>query len=44
MSLTNLSDVLADLGRAEDALAAIEEAVTIYRELAACGPMPTATS
>ena len=33
-SLNNLSVRLADLGRREDALAAIEEAVTILRELA----------
>ena len=38
MSLNNLSLRLADLGRREDALAAIQEAVTIYRELAAARP------
>ena len=37
-SLNNLSVRLADLGRREDALAAIEEAVTIRRELAAARP------
>ena len=35
MSLTNLSLRLADLGRREDALAVSQEAVGIYRELAA---------
>ena len=38
MSLNNQSDRLADLGRREEALAAIEEAVTIRRELAAARP------
>ncbi len=38
MSLNNLSHRLGDLGRREDALAAIEEAVTIRRELAARWP------
>ena len=38
MSLNNLSDRLAALGRREDALAAIEEAADIYRELAAARP------
>ena len=38
MSLTNLSVRLAGLGRREDALAAIEEAATIHRELAAARP------
>ena len=38
MSLTNLSNWLADLGRREDALAAIAEAAGIYRELAAARP------
>jgi hypothetical protein len=38
MSLNNLSIRLAGLGRREDALAAIEEAVTIRRELAAARP------
>ena len=37
-SLNNLSNRLADVGRREDALAAIEEAVTIRRELAAARP------
>ena len=37
-SLNNLSVRLADLGRREDALAAIEEAAEIYRELAAARP------
>ena len=37
-SLNNLSVRLADLGRREDALAAIEEAAGIYRELAAARP------
>jgi Tetratricopeptide repeat len=40
-SLNNLSASLADLGRPEDALAAIEEAARVYRELAARWPMPT---
>ena len=38
MSLNNLSVRLADLGRREEALAAIQEAVTIRRELAAARP------
>ncbi|HUK72004.1 MAG TPA: tetratricopeptide repeat protein [Streptosporangiaceae bacterium] len=38
MSLNNLSLRLADLGRPEDALTAIDEAVTIRRELAAARP------
>ena len=38
ISLNNLSIRLGDLGRREDALAAIEEAVTIYRELARAMP------
>ena len=38
MSLNNLSLRLADLGRREDALAAIEEAAGIRRELAARWP------
>ena len=38
LSLNNLSADLAGLGRQEDALAAIEEAVTIRRELAARWP------
>jgi tetratricopeptide (TPR) repeat protein len=37
-SLNNLSPRLADLGRREDALAAIQEAVIIRRELAAARP------
>ena len=37
-SLNNMAVVLGDLGRPEDALAAIEEAVTIRRELAARWP------
>ena len=37
-SLNNLSVRLADLGRREDALAAIQEAVAICRELAAARP------
>jgi Tetratricopeptide repeat len=37
-SLNNLSNRLADLGRREDALATIEEAVTIHRELATRWP------
>ena len=41
MSLNNLS-ILADLGRREEALAAVEEAVTVYRALA--GPGPTSSS
>ena len=43
-SLNNLSVRLSDLGRREDALAVIEEAVTIRRELAPDGLMPTTTS
>ena len=35
MSLNNLSNRLAGLGRREEALAAIGEAVTVYRQLAA---------
>ena len=38
MSLNNLSNALADLGRREDALTAITEAVDIRRELAAARP------
>ncbi len=38
MALNNLSNRLADLGRREDALAAIEEAAQVYRELAAARP------
>jgi hypothetical protein len=38
MSLHNLAARLADLGRREDALAAIEEATSIRRELAARWP------
>ena len=38
MSLNNQSGRLADLGRREEALAAIEEAVTIRRDLAAARP------
>jgi tetratricopeptide (TPR) repeat protein len=34
------SDLLAELGREQEALAAIEEAVHIYRELAAASPAP----
>ena len=37
-SLNNLSASLADLGQREDALAAIEEAAQVYRELAARWP------
>jgi Tetratricopeptide repeat len=37
-SLNNLSNTLAELGRREDALAAIDEAVEVYRELAAKTP------
>jgi len=37
-SLNNLSASLADLGRREDALAAIEETAQVYRELAARWP------
>ncbi|HEY6310674.1 MAG TPA: tetratricopeptide repeat protein [Streptosporangiaceae bacterium] len=36
--LVDLSNRLADLGRREEALAAIEEAVTIYRQLAEARP------
>ena len=39
MSLNNQSNRLAELGRREDALAAIEEAVALYRELAAILPV-----
>ena len=35
MALGNLSGRLSELGCREDALAAIEEAVTIYRQVAA---------
>ena len=38
MSLNSLSTCLSDLGRREEALAAIEEAVASYRELAAAYP------
>ena len=38
MSLNNLSVLLGDLGRREDALAACEEATGAYRELAAARP------
>ena len=38
MSLNNQSACLADLGRREEALAAIEEAVGIYRQLAQARP------
>ena len=38
MSLNNQSIRLADLGRREEALAAVEEAVTIHRALAAARP------
>ena len=38
MSLNNLSNRLTGLGRREDALAAIEEATGIYRELAGTRP------
>ena len=38
MSLNNLSLQLADLGRPEEALAAIQEAAEVYRELAAARP------
>ena len=38
MSLNNQSIRLSDLGRREEALAAIEEAVTIRRELARTRP------
>ncbi len=37
-SLNNLSNRLGDLGRREDALAAIEEAVSAYRQLATARP------
>ena len=37
-SLTNLSIHLSDLGRREEALEMIEEAVSIYRKLAADRP------
>ena len=38
MSLNNQSNCLADLGRREDALAAVEELATAYRQLAAARP------
>ena len=38
MALHNLSVRLRDLGRREEALVAIQEAVGIYRELAAARP------
>jgi tetratricopeptide (TPR) repeat protein len=38
MSLNNLSNCLANLGRREEALGAIEEAVAIRRELAGARP------
>ena len=38
MALGNQSGRLSELGRREDALAAIEEAVTIYRQLARYPP------
>ncbi len=38
MSLNNLGNRLSDLGRREEALAATEEAVDIYRQLAAARP------
>ena len=38
MSLNNQSSCLSDLGRREEALAVIEEAVTAYRELARTRP------
>ena len=38
MSLNNLASGLGDLGRREDALAAIQEAAGVYRELAAARP------
>ena len=37
-SLNNLSTALAELGRREEALAAIDEAVSLYRRLAAARP------
>jgi Tetratricopeptide repeat len=37
-SLNNLSNALADLGRRQEALAAIQEAVTVCRVLAAARP------
>ncbi|MGO9296536.1 MAG: tetratricopeptide repeat protein, partial [Streptosporangiaceae bacterium] len=37
-NLISLSNRLSDLGRREDALAAVEEAVTAYRQLAAARP------
>ena len=43
-SLTNLSGVLGDLGRPEDRLTAIEEAVSIYRDLAAARQTRTGPS
>ena len=38
MSLTNLANALSALGQYQPALAAVEEAVTIFRELAAQRP------
>ena len=38
MSLNNLSNRRAELGDRAGALAAIDEAVTLYRELAAANP------
>ncbi|MEU0213294.1 tetratricopeptide repeat protein, partial [Streptomyces canus] len=38
LSLNNLANRLGELGRREDALTAIEEAVTIYRKLAVARP------
>ena len=38
MALSNQSASLADLGRCEDALAGVDEAVGIYRELAQTHP------
>jgi len=40
-SLNNQANLLGALGRPEDALAAIEEAVTVRRALAAARPTPT---
>jgi hypothetical protein len=37
-ALNNQSNRLAELGRREDALAAVDEAVTVYRRLAADRP------
>jgi hypothetical protein len=42
-SLNNLSTSLADLGRREDALAAIEEAAQVHGNWPPGGPMPTTT-